>query len=580
MFSIHIIQGFDQGERLEIGGMNFRIGRDSNNDLQLHDSEVSRFHAELQPNGDGMRVVDLESSNGTFVNGERANAVRLRSGDRIQLGKTHIVFKERGSKNGNDLSAEVQFDDNTDVESQIIESVVPQFGGGLSTTAAALVTPVDDGPTTLDAEALRNHLQVMYQTTVAVSQTLDIDELLQRVLNLIFAWVDADRACVLLMDQQTGELTPSLRKDRAEASGAEQLVISKRILDYVIDNGEGVISTNASRDDRWEASESIIVNKVNEAICVPLTGRYGVVGVIYIDTAVPDQGSLLGKHVRVFTNEHLRMLIAIGHQTALAVEDTYYYRAMLQSEKLAAMGQTVTSIAHHIKNILQGISGGGFVVEGGLQEDDCEAIAKGWGIVKRNQDRISGLVMDMLSYSKDRQPECEWVSLQEIANEVVEMLLPRAAELGVMLRMDTSPKLENISIDAVGIHRVLWNVVSNGLDACVDVEDAVVQVSLGRHEAEQFIRVKDQGIGIETGEMERIFAPFVSDKGSQGTGLGLAVSRKILREHGGDLTVSSIVGQGSTFELSVPIKTANIEESGPDSKSEMDMFATGFVPRK
>jgi signal transduction histidine kinase len=457
---------------------------------------------------------------------------------------------------------------------------VPQFGGGLSTTAAALVTPVGDGPTTLDAEALRSHLQVMYQTTVAVSQTLDIDELLQRVLNLIFAWVDADRACVLLMDQQTGELTPSLRKDRAEVSGSEQLVISKRILDYVIDNGEGVISTNASRDERWEASESIVVNKVNEAICVPLTGRYGVVGVIYIDTAVPDQGSLLGKHVRVFTNEHLRMLIAIGHQTALAVEDTYYYRAMLQSEKLAAMGQTVTSIAHHIKNILQGISGGGFVVEGGLQEDDCEAIAKGWGIVKRNQDRISGLVMDMLSYSKDRQPECEWVSLQEIANEVVEMLLPRAAELGVMLRMDTSAKLEKISIDAVGIHRALWNVVSNGLDACVDVEDAVVQVSLGRHEAEQFIRVKDQGIGIETGEMERIFAPFVSDKGSQGTGLGLAVSRKILREHGGDLTVSSIVGQGSTFELSVPVKTANIEEPGSDSKSEMDMLATGFVPRK
>ena len=131
---------------------------------------------------------------------------------------------------------------------------------------------------------------------------------------MVFEWVDADRACVLLMDQQTGELAPSLRKDRDEVPKSEQLVISKRILDYVIDNGEGVVSTNASRDERWEASESIVGNKVNEAICVPLTGRYGVVGVIYIDTAVPDQGALLGKHVRGFTNEHLRMLVAIGHQ--------------------------------------------------------------------------------------------------------------------------------------------------------------------------------------------------------------------------------------------------------------------------
>ena len=576
MFSIHIIQGFDQGVHLDIASNNFRFGRDGNNDLQLHDSEVSRFHAELRQDDAGIRVVDLESSNGTFVNGERATSVQLSSGDRIQLGKTHMVMKEHGSDDATDHSAEVLFDDNTSVESQILETAVPQFGGRGSLTSHALVTTGDEGSAKL--EDLRSHLDVMYQTTVAVSQTLDIDELLLRVVNLVFEWVDADRACVLLIDHQTGELTPSLRKDRAEDLGSDQLVISRRILDYVIDNGEGVVSTNASRDDRWEASESIVGNKVSEAICVPLTGRYGVVGVIYIDTAVPDQGALLGRHMRVFTNEHLRMLIAIGHQTALAVENTYYYRAMLQSEKLAAMGQTVTSIAHHIKNILQGIRGGGFIVEDGLQTDDCAAIAKGWDIVKRNQDRISGLVMDMLSYSKDRQPELESVSMQAIATEVVDMLLPRAAELGVTLQINRSAELEEVLIDAVGIHRALWNVVSNGLDACVEIDDAVVQVSVGQRETEQFIRIEDQGVGIASGSMEKIFAPFVSDKGGQGTGLGLAVSRKILREHGGDLTVSSNIGQGVIFELSVPVKIANVDEGGLDSESEIDIYDTGVSP--
>jgi two-component system NtrC family sensor kinase len=573
MFSIHIIQGFDQGVHLDIASTNFRFGRDGNNDLQLHDSEVSRFHAELRQDGEGIKVVDLESSNGTFVNGERTTSVQLTSGDRIRLGKTHIVMKENGSDDATDHSADVLFDDNTSVESQILETVVPQFGGRGSLTSQTLLTTGDEGPSKL--EDLRCHLDVMYQTTVAVSQTLDIDELLLRVVNLVFEWVDADRACVLLTDHQTGELTPSLRKDRAEDLGSDQLVISRRILDYVIDNEEGVVSTNASRDDRWEASESIVGNKVSEAICVPLTGRYGVVGVLYIDTAVPDQGALLGKHIRVFTNEHLRMLIAIGHQTALAVEDTYYYRAMLQSEKLAAMGQTVTSIAHHIKNILQGIRGGGFIVEDGLQTDDCAAIAKGWDIVKRNQNRISGLVMDMLSYSKDRQPELESISMQAIAIEVVDMLLPRAAELGVTLQINRSAELEEVLIDAVGIHRALWNVISNGLDACVEIDDAVVQVSVGQHEAKQFIRIEDQGVGIASENMERIFAPFVTDKAGQGTGLGLAVSRKILREHGGDLTVSSVIGHGATFELSVPVGMANVDEEELDSESEIDIYDTG-----
>ena len=578
MFSIHIIQGFDQGERLEISSKIVRVGRDSNNELQLHDSEVSRFHAELQPAEGGFKVVDLGSSNGTFVNGERITSVALSSGDRIQLGKTHVVIKEHGTDVTSDRFGVVHFDDNTAVESQILESVVPEFLGGVWPVGGSLGVAGEDGQSKSDADSLRSHLQLMYQTTLAVSQTLDIDELLERVLTLVFEWVDAERACVLLLDQQTGELSPSLRKDREKLPKSDELVISKRILDYVIENGEGVVSSNASRDERWEPSESIVNNKVNEAICVPLTGRYGVVGVIYIDTALPDQGAVLGRHVRVFTNEHLQMLVAIGHQTALAVEDTYYYRAMLQSERLGAMGQAVTNIAHHIKNILQGIRGGGFVVEGGLQKEDYESIVEGWDIVKRNQERISGLVSDMLSYSKDRQPVRESVALQDIANEVVEMLSPRATEVGVSLKIDTSLHMDNVLIDPVGIHRALWNVISNGLDACMEADDGIVIVSLGQDEANQFIRVEDRGVGIDPANIARIFSPFVSDKGGRGTGLGLAVSRKILREHGGDLTVSSVIGEGSTFELSVPIKTKNSDM--PNSESESDAFETGVVPRQ
>jgi len=578
MFSIHIIQGFDQGERLEIAKAVFRFGRDSNNDLQLRDAEVSRFHAELRPDENGLRVVDLDSSNGTFVNGSRVSSKSLSSGDRIQMGKTHIVIKRQGNGDAHANLAEIRFDDNTAVNSEILDSVLPQFGSRiLPEDNTNSVQEIDD-QRDLSAEAFRSHFEVMYQTTMAVSQTLDVSELLERVLSLVFEWVKADRACVLLIDQQTGELHPSLRKNREQTTEPDQLVISRRILDYVIDKGEGVVSTNASRDDRWEASESIVGNRVNEAICVPLTGRYGMVGVIYIDTAVPDQGALLGKYIRVFTNDHLRMLAAIGHQTALALEDTYYYQAMLQSEKLAAMGQTATSIAHYIKNMLQGIRGGAFVVEEGLQQEDYNAICKGWDIVKRNQDRISGLVLDMLSYAKDRQPECNSGSLQEIVSEVVSMLLPRASEVGVVLKIDTSTELEDVWIDVDGIHRALWNVISNSLDATSNVEGAVVKVSLFQRDAVQFIRVEDQGIGIAKENLERIFVAFFSDKGGGGTGLGLAVSRKILREHNGDLTVTSVLGEGSVFELSIPVIKPDSAVASLNAKSTGSLFETGIVP--
>ncbi len=82
-------------------------------------------------------------------------------------------------------------------------------------------------------------------------------------------------------------------------------------------------------------------------------------------------------------------MIAIGHQAALAVEDTRYYSAMVQAERLAAVGQTIATLSHHIKNILQGIRGGSYLIEMGLSEHDESVVAKGWKIVEKNQNKIS-----------------------------------------------------------------------------------------------------------------------------------------------------------------------------------------------
>jgi signal transduction histidine kinase len=211
----------------------------------------------------------------------------------------------------------------------------------------------------------------------------------------------------MLLDPDTGQLKTKARRDRRPAN-VSSMAISRTILDYVLDHGEGVLTSDAQDDDRFSSGHSVLRTGVREAICVPMQGRYGTVGILYVDTTTPLAEALagaMGAGQRRFSDEHLKLMIAIGHQAALAVEDTTYYSAMVQSERLAAVGQTIATLSHHIKNILQGIRGGSYLVDMGLENDDLAVVRKGWDIVNRNQNKISSLVMDMLSFSKEREPD-------------------------------------------------------------------------------------------------------------------------------------------------------------------------------
>ena len=113
---------------------------------------------------------------------------------------------------------------------------------------------------------------------------------------------------------------------------------------------EGVLTSDAREDQRWDTAASILQQGVREAICVPMQGRYDVVGVIYIDTLTPAHRVIANAPQR-FREEHLKLMVAIGHQAALAVEDTMYYSAMVQAERLAAVGQTIAMlVAPHQKH--------------------------------------------------------------------------------------------------------------------------------------------------------------------------------------------------------------------------------------
>jgi two-component system, NtrC family, sensor kinase len=542
--SLFVIQGRNRGDRYDLAGDKavVSIGRDSGNVVRLDDNEVSRRHAEVRRVGQGFVVGDLGSSNGTWLNDRKIDRAELAAGDRIQVGRNVLVYARDGAEG----AAAGRVD--------VVAGTFAGDGSHIVRTSRDAENTQAEGEDTANRwlSRARSNLQVMYRTALAVSHTLDIDELLGRILQLVFEWVEADRGCIMLIDPESKRLAAKARRDRRLGQPGS-MAISSTILDYVLERGEGVITSDAQDDDRFSSGNSVVRTGVREAICVPLQGRYGTVGVIYVDTTVPLADSLDAGQRR-FTDEHLKLMSAIGHQAALAVEDTTYYSAMVQSERLAAMGQTIAALSHHIKNILQGIRGGGYLVDMGLENEDLAVVRKGWDIVSRNQNKISSLVMDMLSFSKERQPDRVPTDLVAVVSDIVETVQQRASEQGTRIDWTPPAALPPLVFDPEGMSRAILNVVTNALDAVEQRDDGLVTIRVGCDAAAGTVTVAvtDNGPGMDAETLARIFTIFVSTKGARGTGLGLTVSRKILREHGGDIHVTSAPGAGSTFVLGFP----------------------------
>ncbi|MDP6555614.1 MAG: ATP-binding protein [Pirellulaceae bacterium] len=570
MASLFVIQGRDQGRRVDLQRPVVSLGREGSNTIQLHDSEVSRNHAEVRRRDNEFLLVDLESSNGTFVNSEAITEHVLQSGERVQIGRTLMIFTHAEDSSSIDLAEDVDIVgiDRAAQGSRIVKSISHQEGSQF--LHGVVGSGVDESESPWLARA-RSNLQIMYRTALAVSHTLDIDQLLQRILELIFEWVETDRGCIMLVDQESDELLPKVSRfgSHVRDKQRERMEISRTILAYVMEHKEGVLTSDASDDQRWDPAASIVKMGVREAICVPMQGRYGIVGVIYIDTYTPP-GRSIQRTPNRFTEEHLKLMVAIAHQAALAVEDTSYYSAMVQAERLAAMGQTIATLSHHVKNILQGIRGGSYLIDHGLNSNDQDVVRQGWSIVEKNQEKISNLVMDMLSFSKEREPDLAPAEWNNVVADVIELMQTRAQETGVELAWEPAQGIPELLFDSEMMHRAILNVVTNAIDACGKSEDGRVVVATEHSVENMLVRVTvaDNGEGIPEKDISKIFSVFESRKGNRGTGLGLPVSKKILREHGGDIVVASQVGEGSCFTLEMP---AIVPDPGSHGDTRSDL---------
>lgn len=230
-------------------------------------------------------------------------------------------------------------------------------------------------------------------------------------------------------------------------------------------------------------------------------------------------------------------------------------REKLTAERLAAVGQTVASLAHGIKNVLMGLEGGMYAFQSGMSKGDDERMLKGWQMLEENINRISTFVKEFLEFAKGRKPTVKLLDPNRIARQVIDLYVDKAAMTGIELEADLQDGIPYALMDEEGIRSCLENLVSNALDACelCDKTARVVTVRSRENNGTLVLEVADNGAGIDYEIRKKVFTTFFSTKGAnKGTGLGLLTTRKIVQQHGGKVSFESTAGEGSVFRLEFP----------------------------
>ncbi|MBL7134852.1 MAG: FHA domain-containing protein, partial [Phycisphaerae bacterium] len=380
MATLQIIRGPDKERSFNLVDGDNVVGRQGEQ-IQISDGTISRRHAMLTTREGRWFIEDLGAANGTYLNGVKVTKpIALTRGDQIRLGSTLLVFADTGQAEMPGLDV--------DEEGNIVDAAIMAT---IPSNEDSVIMPSPEA----GVQAIGN-LRILYELINDVGSVFDIDLLLRQTLDKVFDVLKADRGYVLLLNE-AGNLVPKASRVGGEV-GNQEIPISRTIIDHVLANKVGVLSSNAMGDKRFTSGKSVHDFGIRSAVCVPIPGREKILGVIHVDASVSEH---------TYTTEQLRLLTAIGYQTGMAIENVEMHKAAVQSERLAAVGETVAFLSHHIKNILQALDAGVDVVEAAINRDDLPAAKKSWPIVERSLGRINGLILNMLTFSKDREPLLE-----------------------------------------------------------------------------------------------------------------------------------------------------------------------------
>lgn len=530
-------------EKYPIDASPTTVGRHPSNKLSFVVDSVSRFHARVEYRDKQFLLTDLQSSNGTFVNGKKIQSAILNSGDIVLFGELEMKFMSAV-----DMDSHAEASTNSTVDLIASESEMPSriISTKPGSDVEILTTNIEILKKS-DKESIINahkRLSSLYKLSEVLHSVNDEKSLLDKITDLIFEILPADRATILTRPfAKSKEFEPVIIRHRNPAIKSSKITISKTIIDKVVNEQISVLSLDAQTDNRFSAAESIIAHDIRSTMCIPIIAKSKVIGILHIDTK---------ESVHAFNEEDLAFMTSMTNEIAIGLDNLRMRDEMIRTERMAAVGMTVTNIAHNIKNILLLSKGGTQLVSNGIDTKNWELINDSWDIVKRGMDKIAKLVSEMLNYSKTRKIVKVRTNINRLIEDVLCGVQESLNKKNVQLKREYDESLADSLLDEDGLMHALENLVVNASEA-INHDHGMITVGtkLG-DDNNLIIRVEDNGAGISKDNLERLFLPFFTTKGSAGTGLGLAMTKKEIEEMGGKIFCESEVGIGTTFYISVP----------------------------
>lgn len=315
MIYLRVIRGPDREEHLSVADRDLpvTIGRDRENKLHINNTAVSRFHAVLFLE-DGVYVLqDMESTNGTLLNGKKIKKARVQAGDKISVANVDVLIQRSLTpleERKGPLDLTVSFDNPIASKSTI---TVKNPSGEL------LLEDLEKTRITKNATKSYQALQVLYRADKVLRDIDDFKQLLENFMDLIIEVLPASRGYIFLINQESGLPVPYVRRAASEVQSDTEIIVSRTILKTAVTNKESLLSKDALVDERFAHSKSVAAARVRSAICAPLISREKVLGIIYLDST--DKSNL-------YTKDDLALLSAMALKAGIAVDNARLYDDM------------------------------------------------------------------------------------------------------------------------------------------------------------------------------------------------------------------------------------------------------------
>lgn len=414
-------------------------------------------------------------------------------------------------------------------------------------------------------------LTTLYEIGKTLSSTLDIDELFKKSLELLRDYWGYTLCAIFLLNQTKDELYIKhiIGKYLDEVKEKRFRVGIDGIVGWVAKTGEPVYVPDVTKDPRYITGRPDIRSEA----AFPLKIRDRIIGVLDIESS----------EVRGFDDEDLKLLSSFASQVSIFIENAQLFSDLkrtlhelrqaqdqiIQTEKLKALGEMASGVAHDFNNVLAVILGNIQLLIHQLDYLKPEDIKNQLKIIEKSAKDGAETVRRIQEFTgKRRDKEFITLSLNELIKEVVIITQPRwkdqAQKRGIQIELitelnDISPIMGNPS----ELREVLTNIIFNAVDAMPQGGTIAISTHTQTEDWVE-IRISDTGIGMTEEVKRRVFDPFFTTKGVTNSGLGMSVSYGIIKRHGGDILIESEPGKGTTFIIHLPTGYGEEEQKVKD----------------